>query len=120
MLNRFQDVAFPNKCHTKVWIHSALVSVFNNSLEVLVRAPQVQQGRAGSSPRATPARSRDAQGSPRHWAPPHGMGSILCPEQSEESPDRSSPLGQGAPGEAEQGWARLTVSHGLNGFVQPL
>lgn len=45
-LNHFQDVAFPNKYHTKVWIPSALVSVINNSLEVLVRAPQAQQGRA--------------------------------------------------------------------------
>lgn len=46
MLNHFQDVAFPSKYHTKVWIPSALVLVINNSLEVLVRAPQAQQGRA--------------------------------------------------------------------------
>lgn len=93
MLNHFQDVAFPNKYHTKVWIPSALVLVINNSLEVLVRAPQAQQGRAW-----------------HHTAPQPGAGRHRAAPDSGHLPGHYT--GQGHAGLWDHGWAWLRRAHG--------
>lgn len=74
MLNHFQDLAFPNKYHRKIWIPSALVPAVNNYLEVFVRAPQraAGQGLAVHHKPPQPGAGRhsaapDTGHLPRHW-----------------------------------------------------
>lgn len=130
MLNHLLELAFPNKYHMKVWIPSALVSVIHDSWDVLVRAPQAQQGRAWQLITWHPSQEQGGTGQPQtagtspgirqdkaNWAlgpwvglaqqspwqlvAPVGWRGILRPEQSGESPDRCSCRGQGVLGEAD-------------------